>query len=264
MNYQKIYDQIIERAQSQNRIRLKIGHPDRIYYEKHHIIPKCMGGDNSKENLVLLTAREHFIVHWLLHRIHPENAKLAFSFWKMCFGNHNKKNLNVNLKISSLSFQEAREANSKFLSIINKSKNNAWKNKTEHSKISKEKIKKSNIDYWHNKRTSEEKITWNNSCSIRSKEQFKNMSKESILKWKNNIKKSYRNKTQDEKNEINKKRSLKLSKYSLLVYKYNDNSFVGKFESSGLACKALKIRNNISRFFLGYVNHVGGYTFQKI
>jgi hypothetical protein len=37
-----------------------------VYTENHHIIPKSLGGDNSKSNLVRLTAREHFICHWLL------------------------------------------------------------------------------------------------------------------------------------------------------------------------------------------------------
>lgn len=36
------------------------------YTELHHIIPQSMGGSNDKENLVSLTAREHFICHWLL------------------------------------------------------------------------------------------------------------------------------------------------------------------------------------------------------
>ena len=36
------------------------------YTELHHIIPQSMGGSNDKENLVNLTAREHFICHWLL------------------------------------------------------------------------------------------------------------------------------------------------------------------------------------------------------
>ena len=39
------------------------------YTEKHHIIPKSLGGNNSKENLVKLTAREHFICHWLLTKM---------------------------------------------------------------------------------------------------------------------------------------------------------------------------------------------------
>jgi hypothetical protein len=61
LNYTEIYNQIIERARSENR-RKGVG----LYYEAHHIIPKCMGGGNGKENLVELTAREHFICHWLL------------------------------------------------------------------------------------------------------------------------------------------------------------------------------------------------------
>lgn len=36
------------------------------YTELHHIMPQSMGGSNDKENLVNLTAREHFICHWLL------------------------------------------------------------------------------------------------------------------------------------------------------------------------------------------------------
>jgi hypothetical protein len=39
------------------------------YTELHHIIPQSMGGSNDKENLVELTAREHFICHWLLIRM---------------------------------------------------------------------------------------------------------------------------------------------------------------------------------------------------
>lgn len=36
------------------------------YKERHHVVPKCMGGSNKKENLAELTAREHFVCHWLL------------------------------------------------------------------------------------------------------------------------------------------------------------------------------------------------------
>ena len=54
------YYYIIDRARS----RLING-----YTEKHHIIPKSLGGSNSKDNLVALTAREHFICHLLLTRM---------------------------------------------------------------------------------------------------------------------------------------------------------------------------------------------------
>ena len=75
MNYEKIYNQIVSRAK--NRIL-------ECYTEKHHIIPRCMGGSDDKENLVDLTAREHFICHRLLVNIHPDNNKLKFALWAMC------------------------------------------------------------------------------------------------------------------------------------------------------------------------------------
>lgn len=75
MNYEKIYNQIINRAK--NRIL-------ECYTEKHHIIPRCMGGSDEKENLVNLTAREHFICHRLLTQIYPNNNKLKFALWAMC------------------------------------------------------------------------------------------------------------------------------------------------------------------------------------
>lgn len=47
--------------------------------EIHHIIPKSLGGSNSISNLTSLTAREHFICHWLLTKIHREGE----AHWKM-------------------------------------------------------------------------------------------------------------------------------------------------------------------------------------
>jgi hypothetical protein len=75
MDYQKVYRQIVERA----RDRVLEG-----YKEKHHIVPKCMGGSNEHSNLVHLTAREHFLCHWLLHRAHPDSFKLFYAFKAMC------------------------------------------------------------------------------------------------------------------------------------------------------------------------------------
>jgi len=45
------------------------------YTEKHHIQPRSLGGSNDKDNLVDLTAREHFICHWLLTKIYTGEAK---------------------------------------------------------------------------------------------------------------------------------------------------------------------------------------------
>jgi len=66
------------------------------YRERHHIVPKCMGGDNSEDNLVYLTAEEHFVAHQLLVKMYPNNRKLAFSLNILC---GNGKNLVRNNKM---------------------------------------------------------------------------------------------------------------------------------------------------------------------
>jgi len=60
------------------------------YYEKHHIIPKCMGGTDDAENIVLLPSRAHFIAHALLHKAYPEHTGLAHAFAMMAVNNHNQ------------------------------------------------------------------------------------------------------------------------------------------------------------------------------
>ena len=108
MDYQKIYNQIIERAKSENRVKT-----NQIYYEAHHIIPKCLGGEGEcrhwkwHPNIVLLTAKEHFISHMLLHKIHPKNKDLFDSLWLFCNGSNKK--YRKNLRVSSRLFSEMRQ-----------------------------------------------------------------------------------------------------------------------------------------------------------
>jgi hypothetical protein len=64
--YQLWYNNIIKNAKS----RVLDG-----YKEQHHIIPRSLGGSEDKGNLVNLTAREHFICHWLLVKIHSGESK---------------------------------------------------------------------------------------------------------------------------------------------------------------------------------------------
>jgi 5-methylcytosine-specific restriction endonuclease McrA len=55
------------------------------YSEKHHIIPKSLGGTNLAENLVNLTAREHFICHLLLTKMTSNKlrSKMVHAVWLM-------------------------------------------------------------------------------------------------------------------------------------------------------------------------------------
>lgn len=106
MDYIKIYDTIIQKAKAQKRTKY-----NGIYYEAHHIIPSCLGGQGKTtewrwhSNIVLLTYKEHFICHKLLCRIYPENKKLAYALWRMCTSkSHNQKRS----QSTSLTYEEAR------------------------------------------------------------------------------------------------------------------------------------------------------------
>lgn len=83
MDYQKIYDSIILNAKKIELDRQLKRTNKEDYFERHHIIPKCIGGNNDPDNLVLLTAKEHFICHRLLCELYPDNDKLFYSFWSM-------------------------------------------------------------------------------------------------------------------------------------------------------------------------------------
>lgn len=54
------------------------------YFEEHHIFPRSLFPEykRNKHNLVLLTAREHYIAHKLLCKIWPSRAMYA-AFWQM-------------------------------------------------------------------------------------------------------------------------------------------------------------------------------------
>lgn len=49
------------------------------YKERHHIIPRCMNGSDDKENLIDLTAEEHFRAHELLAKENPDNLSLQYA-----------------------------------------------------------------------------------------------------------------------------------------------------------------------------------------
>jgi hypothetical protein len=80
MNYLKHYNKLIDRA----KCRHLAG-----YSEKHHIIPRCMGGSDESDNLVKLTPEEHFVAHQLLVKIYPTNTKLILAVRMMCITSTN-------------------------------------------------------------------------------------------------------------------------------------------------------------------------------
>ncbi len=81
MNYRRIYTDIVNNAKA-DVVNRTTG-----YFEKHHILPKSLGGCDTTENLVKLTAKEHFICHWLLVKMYDkgtiERKKMLYALWRM-------------------------------------------------------------------------------------------------------------------------------------------------------------------------------------
>ena len=94
MNYKQNYIDFIKSRK--NKVRAK---NDGNYYELHHIIPRSLGGIDCEENLVLLTAREHFIAHYLLWKF-TKTKQMTSAFW---FVSHIQKR-----KISSRQYEKLR------------------------------------------------------------------------------------------------------------------------------------------------------------
>lgn len=86
--YTKWYYAIIDNAKSKNRIKLNRNSQKYIYYENHHIIPRSISPELIEDisNVVLLTAREHFICHCLLLKMTTgqHKYKMFCAFRLMC------------------------------------------------------------------------------------------------------------------------------------------------------------------------------------
>ena len=75
MIYREVYNRLIDKAKKRN-----CGDG---YYETHHIIPRSEGGSNSKDNLVRLTPKEHFVAHKLLFLDNPNSMERISTMWLM-------------------------------------------------------------------------------------------------------------------------------------------------------------------------------------
>lgn len=95
--YYRYYIRIIDNAK-------EIGRPH-CYYERHHIIPKSMGGGNYLENLVEVSPKCHFILHWLLTRCVATRyvPKMQLAFGSMA-------RLRVKRRLTATQYARAKEA----------------------------------------------------------------------------------------------------------------------------------------------------------
>jgi len=98
--YLQWYNRIIANAQK----RL-IG--DDVYTESHHIIPRSLGGNNAKSNIVDLLAREHFVCHLLLTKftVGDQKRKMDHAAFMLTVSSKNQQRY----KITSRQYQILRE-----------------------------------------------------------------------------------------------------------------------------------------------------------
>ena len=114
MNYEKIYYSVIRKGLERGLDKKLFD----VYLEKHHIVPKCVGGTNDESNLVLLTAKEHYICHLLLTKMYPTSKGLWVAMDRLMHGN--KKfisELHVSAKTTEYYKMKANEERSYYSSL---------------------------------------------------------------------------------------------------------------------------------------------------
>ena len=79
------------------------------YTENHHIIPKSLNGSDNKENLIRLTAKEHYVLHHLLTKMveGKSKTKMTHAFWRM-----NNSTIKEGLRITSRLYEHAKKLRS--------------------------------------------------------------------------------------------------------------------------------------------------------
>ncbi len=139
MNYQNIYNQFIQDRQSKQNFT--------GYAENHHILPRALGGDDSKSNIIRLTAEDHARAHVLLAKIHGGKMWGAVLF---IVGNRYKSRIPT--KRETKLFAMARENMAKVMSENNHMKEEKYrdlwrgKNNPMMSKEIRDKVSKTRID----------------------------------------------------------------------------------------------------------------------
>lgn len=225
------------------------------YHERHHIVPKCVGGTNDKDNLIDLFAREHFIAHKLLAEENPENNKLIYAWACMAFAS------NGNEQRYELSPEEYEEARISFSKAIG-GENNPMFGRTgeQHPSFGRHIEKEKHPMFGkHHTETSKEKMKnsaknrWTDECrqevSNRQKERFSNpenhpcFGKHLSDETKEKISKAHQGKTSPNKGvAMSEEQKQKISKSKTGKYCREDNP------------RARKVIRLFDKKIYGYIN----------
>ena len=133
--YNQWYKNITERAKNRTLDS---------YTESHHIIPRSLGGSDDLDNLVNLTAREHFICHWLLVKITvgDSRSKMIYALRMLRAEKHGQQRYHT--KITSRVYESIKQEYSKIASNNSMGEKNSMWGKT-HTPEAREKIRQKNL-----------------------------------------------------------------------------------------------------------------------
>lgn len=146
MNYRNAYEQIIS---------ARVAEPAVGVVERHHIVPRCLGGSDSKENIVKLTPKEHFVCHHLLARIYGGSLWAAYFLMS-----HPNANSARGVLITARQYQSARAKFIAYMSTLKGDKNGHYGKK--HSEEARQKISKTKhkYSYKNHPRAINENLEW--------------------------------------------------------------------------------------------------------
>ena len=122
--------------------------------ERHHIVPRSLGGNDDPQNIAFITPREHFICHWLLTKIYhggEDHWKMINAFRMMRAENPNQQRYST--KVTSRVYENLKREYSILQSERMTGENNPMWGKT-HSDEARRLISEKNTG----KKLSEEQI----------------------------------------------------------------------------------------------------------
>lgn len=108
MNHKKVYDALIQKRREHQV-------PETEYAENHHIIPKSEGGSDDNDNLIRLTAREHYIAHLLLAKIYNDNKMFCALTCMSRTNDQMERRFNFNSRLYELLKRRRSETMSKLM-----------------------------------------------------------------------------------------------------------------------------------------------------
>jgi hypothetical protein len=146
-------------------------HAPEGYSENHHIVPRSLGGSNKKDNIVKLTAKEHFICHRLLVKMVEGRDKMKMSYAIRCMmlkeNPHQQR-----YKITSNKYRSIVEKTKMHISEFLKGENNPYYGKTHSSEV-------------------RQKMKEKRSQQVMPKREGKVYSDELLIKWREAHKKQF-------------------------------------------------------------------------